>query len=341
MSEKGLGLNLGPCGKLRGMGDCGLSEESAQIRERVPLAPLTTLGIGGAARFFAVAETPAALERAWRWAAGKGLPRMVLGEGSNVLFSDRGYPGLVIQCRIKGRIRQGVEVEVGGGENLPSLITWLNRLGLGGMECMYGIPGTLAGAVVGNAGAYGQEICQRLVEADVWSPGGRFSVPASKMKLRYRHSVFKERRDWILLRCRLRLLKSESARNLERISESILEKRLIKYPAGLKCPGSFFKNVVFEELPSAVQGAIPDDFVMHGKVPAGKLLEAVGAKGARRGDAQFADYHGNLLTNVGRASARHMLSLASQYADRVFEEFGIRLEPEILIVEEESHAPQS
>ncbi len=301
------------------------------FRERVALSKATTLGVGGEARFWVEVHSSQDLDRGWEWAARRALPTLFLGEGSNVLAPDAGFSGLALRNRITGRERCGDVVAVGGGENLPALIRWLNGQGLAGMENMYGIPGTVAGAVVGNAGAYGQEIQDRLVDVDVWSPGGVFTIPVADLKLGYRHSVFKERRDWFVLGCRLRL--REDGRNLQALSDAILEKRLMKYPAGLRCPGSFFKNVVADRLEPAVLKRLPADFVVFGKIPAGKLLEAVGANGTRRGDAQFAAYHGNLLMNVGQASQADILGLAREYADKVFERFGVRLEAEVLIVD--------
>ena len=113
-----------------------------------------------------------------------------------------------------------------------------------------------------------------------------------------------------------------------------MAKRLVKYPIGLKCPGSFFKNVVLSELSENARRRIPDTFIIGDKVPAGKLLEAVGARGVSRGDAQFAEYHGNLIINRGRAKSADILVLARKYAGRVLEDFRIRLEPEILIVDD-------
>ncbi len=301
------------------------------ICQRIALSEATTLGVGGEARYLVEVHSRIELDQGWEWAQRLGLPTLFLGEGSNVLAPDAGFPGVVLRNRIVGRERAGDEVAVGGGENLPALIRWLNSEGLAGMENMYGIPGTVAGAVVGNAGAYGQEIQERLIDVDVWSPKGVFTLPVAELNLGYRHSVFKERRDWFVLGCRLRL--RAETRNLQALSDAILEKRLLKYPVGLRCPGSFFKNVVAQDLEPEVLRRLPSDFVVYGKIPAGKLLEAVGANGTRRGDARFAPYHGNLLMNVGQASQAEILSLAREYADKVFERFGIRLEAEVLIVD--------
>lgn len=297
----------------------------------ISLAELSTLRVGGIGRWFAQVDNLQELQQVCAWAREKALPVFYMGEGSNVLFPDHGFSGLVVQNRITGTDRSGEEVEVAGGENLGEVIRLLNRHSLAGMERMYGIPGTVAGALVGNAGAYGQQIGDSVVEVSIWSENQVQVLCAPDLVFHYRHSLFKRRRDWFILKCRLRL--RHSVESLQEISNEILSKRLVKYPPGLKCPGSFFKNVSLDEISKAALEKIPDDFIMFGKIPAGKLLEAVGANGVRLGDAQFADYHGNLIVNLGGASAQDILTLANQYAGEVWKRFRIRLEPEILIVD--------
>ena len=302
------------------------------LKQDLSLAKLTTLKIGGTARYLVEIQDIQQLQEACNWAEQQGLPVLFLGEGSNLLFSDHGFPGLLIQNRIRGKKASEDEVEVGGGENLGTVIRWMNRLQLGGIERMYGIPGTVAGALVGNAGAYGQEIGALVVDVRVWINNRIELLSASELCFRYRWSVFKESRDLFILSCRLRLRKS--SRNLQKISDEILSKRLLKYPEGLRCPGSFFKNVLLDNVCEEALQRIPDDFIMFGKIPAGKLLETVGANGARRGDAQFATYHGNLIANRGRANSKDMLQLAREYARHVWDHFRIRLETEVVIVDD-------
>jgi UDP-N-acetylmuramate dehydrogenase len=300
------------------------------LTENVSLAEHTTLGIGGSARWFTTVSSVEELSRAVSWAQRRHLPHLFLGEGSNILFSDRGYPGLIIKNRIVGCDREGDEVVIGGGANLGDSIRTLNRMQLAGMERMYGIPGSVAGAVVGNAGAYGQEIKDVLVEVTAWSAAGARTLSSAEAGFDYRHSIFKNRRDYFVVSCCFRL--RPAPENLEQISEEILARRLVKYPAGLRCPGSFFKNIVAGTLPPKVLAGIPQEFIQYGKIPAGRLLEEVGAKGAVCGDAMIADYHANLLLNRQRAASRDLLHLASEYAQRVWNRFHVRLEPEILIV---------
>ena len=304
------------------------------ILSSVQLAPLTTMGVGGPSRWFSDIRDAESLAKAYRWAKGQGLPIFFLGDGSNVLFADLEFPGLVLRNRTSGRERSGSQILVAGGENLGDLIRWTNQHQLSGMERMYGIPGTVAGALVGNAGAYGQEICESVTEARVWSAdGGIRQLTRPQLEFGYRHSVFKERKDCFILDCTLDL--KESREKLQEISDSILETRLAKYPRGLKCPGSFFKNVLATELPDQARLGIPEDFAQFGKIPAGKLLEAVGAKGARSGHALFAKHHANLLVNEGNATSKDIVSLANKYADRVLERFHLSLEPEIFIVDDQ------
>lgn len=303
---------------------------TAVLRNDVPAAELTTLGVGGPCSWVADLAAPADLEPLIRWARSRSLPIVYLGEGSNVLFPDDGFPGLVIRTKVPGRQRWGSEVELGGGENLQVVIDWLNDLGLAGLERMYGIPGTLAGALVGNAGAFGQEIREVLTEVDVWTPEGSRTLTRADVGLSYRHSELKNRRDWFILRCRLRL--RPVRHDLASVSREVLVIRLRKYPAGLKCPGSFFKNVVAARLSAGILERIPSDFIQYGKIPAGRLLEAVGANGARRGGAEIASYHGNLFINRDAACSEDILALADEFAARVFERFGIRLEPEVCLI---------
>ena len=301
------------------------------VRLKVPLAPYSTLGIGGPARYLCPVQTREDLSTLLTWANQKAIPWIVVGECSNVLFPDAGVDGLVIINQLPGVQRTDSEVVVGSGENLGRLIVWLNRNGLQGMERMYGIPGTVAGAVVGNAGAYGQEICQVLTEATLLQECGEIQVtPAAGLRFGYRHSLLKESRSSILLECRLRL--NPGVTNLQQASDAILIQRSQKYPPDMQCPGSFFKNIEADSLNDDQLSRIPAAYVTHGKVPAGKLLEAVGANGARRGEAMVASYHGNLFLNQGKCSATDILWLAETYASRVLDRFGVTLQPEIRIL---------
>jgi len=142
-------------------------------RRNVPAADLTTLGVGGPCLQYTEIENLAEYRQVYAAARRANLPTLVIGEGSNLLFLDHGFAGLVIRNRITGRNRDGVEVEVGGGEDLSGVIRWLNRHRLSGLVRLYGIPGTVAGALVGNAGAYGQWSKKR---SNVFSTAGSITT---------------------------------------------------------------------------------------------------------------------------------------------------------------------
>jgi len=304
------------------------------LKQDVSLAELTSLKVGGTAKYLVEIQDIQQLPEACSWATQQGLPTLFLGEGSNFLFPDYGFSGLLIRNRITGKEASGDEVNLAGGENLERSIRWLNQLQLSGMERMYGIPGTIAGALVGNAGAYGQEIGDLVIDVSTWINNRIEVLSVSELSFHYRWSAFKEDPSRFILSCRLRLRKS--SKNLQKISNEILSKRALKYPKGLKCPGSFFKNILLDNVCEEAVERIPDNFIMFGKIPAGKLLEKVGANGARRGNAQFANYHGNLIINRGKASSEDMLQLAREYAQRVWEHFRIQLETEVVIVDNQA-----
>lgn len=303
---------------------------SLRYHSDVSLADFTTLGVGGNAMWLVKIDSFYKLQQAQAWAAERALPILYMGDGSNMLFSDRGFRGLVIQNGIQGCESYSDELKVGGGTDLNELIRKANSLNLAGMECMYGIPGTVAGALVGNAGAYGQEIGDVVTQVSVWSGSQIQILTAADLQFNYRHSVFKTDPHQFILQCQLSL--TRSPKKLQKHSDEILSKRHPKYPPGLRCPGSFFKNIPTEGLTKTALEKV-EHFVMFDKVPAGRLLEAVGANGSRRGDAQIAPYHGNLIMNTGRATTRDILWLANLYAGKVWERFQVRLEPEILIVD--------
>ena len=227
-----------------------------QLQRNVSLSSLSTLKVGGIAEWFTQVNQLQQLQQAQAWAKQEGLPIFYLGDGSNVLFPDGNWPGLVIQNFIKGRQQKSsTEVQLCGGENLQNVVCWLNDLGLAGMECLYGIPGTLAGALVGNAGAYGQQLSDAIVEVSFWSGDQIKVLSSSELDFGYRHSIFKTHREWFILNCRMRL--TESIEPLQDVSGEILSRRLKKYPVGLKCPGSFFKNISIHQVPQKILEKIP------------------------------------------------------------------------------------
>lgn len=305
------------------------------------LKKLTTLKIGGPAKFFVPVKDKKELMELLNLANELGIKRYIIGEGSNLVPSDQGFDGLIIKDEITGFKRDKSRILVGAGNNLLKFISRLNKLGLGGMEKMAGIPGTVGGAIYGCAGAFGQEIKDCLTKVEIFDasavfrPIGKETRWLSKKQCRfgYRESIFKKKKDWVIIGAEFKL-KKERSEKLLKISEEIVNIRKKKYPLNLLCPGSFFKNIVIEGIKPAklrkkFLEKIDKSKIVLGKVPAGYVLETVGAKGMSCGDIKVAKYHGNLIYNSGKGKASEIEKLAKILKIKVREKFGIKLEEEI------------
>ena len=293
---------------------------------------ITTLNIGGPIKEFYKAETEQELVNYIGMAIEKKLPYLVIGGGSNLLVSDSGFDGIVIQNLVKDKHVLGENLVVKSGEVLQGVVDFANDSGLAGLESLSGIPGTVGGAVYGNAGAYGQTISDHLVSVKYFDANVHEIKVAHKddCGFKYRDSIFKKTKN-IILEITLTLEPAESEQ-LKETSLEIIKKREVKYPPGIKCPGSFFKNIIASELPSKVLEGIPSDKIVYGKVPAGTLLEMVEAKGDKLGQIEIAPYHANLFINNGGGTAKDFHALAKKYFDKVKEKFWIELEPEVQLI---------
>jgi UDP-N-acetylmuramate dehydrogenase len=295
-----------------------------------PMSRFTTTGIGGPARHLVRARTQGDLARYVGLAREAELPYLLLGGGSNLLVSDHGIDSLVIRAENTGIDRKGDVLTVQAGTALQELVDYTVSHGLDGMHRMTGIPGTVGGAVYGNAGAYGQTISDHLEEAIVFDGRAVVSLAKAQCGFGYRHSAFKANR-FVVLAARFRLPAGDP-RTLAADSNSILSQRLLKYPVGLRCPGSFFMNVPVDRISSESLTRIPTEKVLFGKVPAGYLLEQVGAKGQRLGDIEIARSNANLFMNVGEGRAADFWHLAAAQAAKVNERFAITLIPEVQLI---------
>lgn len=268
------------------------------------------------------------LTAALRIAAEFAAPRLVIGGGTNLVVSDAGFDGIVLRYTGSRVVRKGNVLEVEAGAVLQDIVDTSNGLGLQGLETMTGIPGYLGGAIYGNAGAYGRSI-QEIVEAVQVFDGERVVwMRNPDCEFRYRESVFKERKEWIILSAKLRF-EGADAPELSKTSAEIRTIRDAKYPPTMKCAGSIFKNLLLAELPARVQREIPAQVIREGKVPSAWFLEQIGAKGLRRGDIQVASYHANLIYNDGAGTADDLVAIIRDLKQRVRERFGIDLEEEI------------
>ena len=296
-----------------------------------PLSDHTSLKMGGPAKYFMEAKKEQQLLDVVRLAKSQNIRFMVIGDGSNLLISRRGFDGLIIKNSVTSIKSEGKVITVKMGTKLQALVDYTIKKGLAGMQNLAGIPGTVGGAICGNAGAYGQTISDYLVRLKAFD--GKKSLWFSKRECRfsYRESFIKNS-HYVLLEAKFKVSDKQPQAMLKKQAEEILKARNNKYPKGIFCPGSFFKNFPIERIGKKKLNSIPPDKIVFGKLPAGYLLEAVGAKGAKRGKIKIADYHANLFINIGGGRPEDFYELAKLYKRKVAQKFGITLEPEVKLV---------
>ena len=308
-----------------------VSIADVSVREGVPLAEHTRFAIGGPAAVFAEAATERALADALHVIKATGAPYTVIGEGSNLIVSDDGFDGIVLRFTARDIARTDDSVRADAGATLQTLVDYAIAQGLRGLETMTGIPGSVGAAVYGNAGAYGHSIHERVSEVRFLDRNTIRSFNRAECQFRYRESVFKERKSWIILSVDLDLTPAPSA-ELRATADEILKIRLAKYPTTMKCAGSIFKNLLIADLPESVRTQIPERVVREGKVPSAYFLEQAGAKGLRNGGVEVAEYHANLIYNTGAGTAAQLRELIDDLKARVRAQFAIELEEEVQYV---------
>jgi UDP-N-acetylmuramate dehydrogenase len=341
------------------------------LQENVPLAPLTTFGVGGPARYFAEAEDEDDVVMALAFAKVRDLPVFVLGGGSNLLVSDSGYPGMVLRVAMKGvhleSAGDSILLAAAAGEDWDRIVGSCVETNLGGVECLSGIPGSVGGTPVQNIGAYGQEIADTLVSVRALDRETESVVELSREQcgFGYRTSIFNttHRGRYIVLQVtyslrkkgvpllkypdlQRRLQKSTRPPTLAEVRSAVLEIRaskgmlIVDGDPDCRSAGSFFKNPIVSTADFAIINAAGDDKVPHypeadGKVKlsAAWLIEDAGiAKGFARGPAAVSRKHSLALVNSGGARAADIVALAREIRSTVYDRFGIRLIPEPVFV---------
>lgn len=298
-----------------------------------PLARHTRFAIGGPAAVFAEADREEPFVRAVALARSSGLPVVILGGGTNLVVSDAGFPGVALRFAGNSIEAAGATVTAQAGAQLQELVDFSIGRGLQGLETLAGLPGSVGGAVYGNAGAYGRSIGERVSRVRLYDGAASREIDNAACDFRYRESVFKRNKDWIVLAVELALTPAPHE-ELRARADEIVAARNQKFPPEMKCAGSIFKNLLLAELPEAVAAQVPSEVVREGKVPAAWFLEQAGAKGAARGDIRVADYHANLVYNAGSGSARELCELIADLQARVRSRFGLELEEEVQYIGE-------
>ena len=289
-----------------------------RIIPRAPMARFTTLRVGGPADVLVNIDSAAEISVALRAARAAGVPVTIIGNGSNLLVRDGGIRGLVMRIsQPKSHITcEGDTLHVQAGATLPAVAGFAQRSGLEGLAPMAGIPGTIGGAVIMNAGAYGGEMSQVVtrVDAIARSDGKPIRFEGHALGFAYRHSAMMDA-GVIVTDVTLRLAPGDPdaiARRTEELLVARREKQPLEYPSA----GSTFKRP---------EGAF-----------AAKLIDDAGLKGLRIGDAQVSEKHAGFIVNLGSATASDILALMAEVQSRVLAASGITLEPEVRILGEDA-----
>lgn len=293
-----------------------LLEQQPVIQRDVDLAPLCRFGVGGTADFFCVVTGRKELLGAVQEARRQGLRTFFYSGGSNIFFDDAGFRGMVIRFVNGGYTinRERPSVTASAGLDLPTLVREVGQAGYGGLEFLGNIPGSVGGAVVGNAGCYGREIASLLLSAEVVSAETLETrlVDSEYFEFSYRHSKLKYDPGQVVVSAELAVSPREAASILSEVGDE-LALRLGKHPHEAQCAGSFFKN------PSR-------------EFPAWKAITDAGMAGASHGAAALSPMHANFLVNNGGATSRDIISLVHQVQSAVREKLQIELVPEVRYV---------
>lgn len=290
---------------------------ASKVAEGADMARLVTFRAGGRAEILVEPENPQQLQKILEIINRENIDYFVMGNGSNLLVKDGGYPGVII--KISGQAFKSVDIEpdgvsvrVGGGVLMGSFAGFLKKNGLSGFEFAAGIPGTIGGAVFMNAGAYGGEIKDVLVSAKLLSRNGEkvFELSGDELELTYRHSILHDTGD-IVLEALFKFEKGDPEKIQEKMDENNASRRA-KQPLNYPNAGSTFKR--------------PDGYI------AAKLIQDAGLKGFSVGNAQVSELHSGFVVNKGGASASDILEVMSHCKEVVKAEFGVVLEPEVQIL---------
>lgn len=303
------------------------------IKENIPLAPLTTFKIGGPARFFVEVNKAEEIIQVKKWAREKNLPILIFGGGSNVLISDEGFSGLVIRIIKGGWTVSGNQIEAGASVYMSALALMASRRGLRGLEWAGGLPGTLGGAIRGNAGAFRFEISQNVKSMEILRGDRIIHLRPEECGFGYRASLFKNKlKDDIILSARLELVKGDAKESEKQLQDFLIHRQAHQPPHS--SAGCIFKNFSFTDEAdiAEIKNIVPVEFLKYKKIPAAWLVEQAGMKGAQVGQAQVSTIHANFIVNLDGAKSAEILALIRQIKEKVYNKFHIKLEEEAQII---------
>jgi len=333
------------------------------IKTNFPLREITTFKLGGLAKYYLQTSVPEEMLAGILTAQERKIKYLILGGGSNVVFGDRGFNGLVIhftgaklnsknfefldanQGRSLNNSQRTVLVELSAGLNWHEVVKKLSSLGLAGTEKMSAIPGNVGGFVVGNAGAYGQNIANLVQWVEIFDGQSIRKIKNKDCKFGYRDSIFKKNHGWVVLRVCLKLKMGDKVK-LQKEVKDIAKLRWGKFGKSPLCAGSFFKNVELKKVPKKTLAKIDQTKIIDGKISVGYLIgEAIGNQANpedgplkasqgpssvyRCGGIYIAPFHNNFLMNNGKGKTSDLVKLAGKIKQAVKKKFGIELEEEV------------
>ena len=324
-------------------------DSSLPIRADVPLAPLTTFRVGGSAEFFGEPKTLDELRGLLDWAHNEGKTVTLLGAGANVLIADEGVPGIVLRLQNNNvqipnlndqtNPKSQIPMIAGAGVGIGALLGFCLENSLSGLEFLAGIPGSVGGAIFGNAGGWNQSIGDFVLSVTVVDP---ITVAVSTLthdacRFRYRTSRFKETGE-IVWAATFGLTRADPDVIRRAMKEKTAHKTATQ-PIRLPSAGCVFMNyeIAVEEVARLRAVGIPEEFLARRNIPAGWLIEHAGLKGIRVGDIEVSQLHGSFLVNHGAGTATDIVTLMDRERRAVREKFGVELRSEIRLLGFDSH----
>lgn len=285
-----------------------------KFQKNISLAKLTSFKIGGPAKYFCVAKNKKDLIGAVKWAKQKKIPFFILGGGSNVLGLDKGFNGLIIKIHNSKFIIHNSEIYAEAGVKLEDLVKLSERESLAGLEWAAGIPGTIGGAVCGNAQAFRTKMSDIVESIEVFNTKTLKIKTLLKKECDFseKNSIFKKNKNLIILSTNLKLKKGDKKEIEKKIKEN-LDYRKKNHPWQFPSAGSVFLN-------------------KPGLLPSAALIEKAGLKGAKLKGAMVSKKHAGFIINTGNATAQDVLDLIKLIKQKVKQKFGIELQEEIQII---------
>ena len=317
-----------------------MQKELPEIQKNITLKDYTSFKIGGKAKYFFAAETKEDIIKVIKVAKKLDLPFFILGGGSNILVADEGYKGIVIKVKsqklkVKSTGQKSKIIEIESGVLLSKIITLALKNNLTGLEWAVGIPGTIGGAIRGNAGAFGKSMADLVQGVEI------FDVKNEKIKIfknkdckfKYKNSIFKQNPNLIILSAVIRLKKGKQE-DIKKKTKEYSDYRKKNQPLNFPSAGSVFKNYQGKIKNQKLLEKFPElkEFNKKQIIPAGWLIEKSGLKGKKINNVKISEKHCNFIVNLGKGKAKDVIALIELIKQKVKSKFKIILEEEIVIL---------